>query len=330
MNLPRRLAALGTAAALLTVLAACSSTSGGGSSDASTAGTDGSFPTTVQTEFGAVTVTSSPKRVVALGWGDAETALALGVQPVGASDWLAFGGTGVGSWAAKKYSKAPTLIGTLSPSYEKIAALKPDLILDTKSSGDATRQQRLAQIATTVDVPKGATGYATTLDQQVTTIAAALGKQAEGKKLLAGVDSAFTTTAAAHPAFKGKTVTVASYTSAGWGAYTTTDARVKFMQRLGLTQNPKVAELGTSSFSVNISSEQLQLLDADVLIILPIGETASAVKASALYDTIPAVKDGHSVILGDTASLAFSDNTTLSTQYALDTVTPLVAKALGK
>jgi iron complex transport system substrate-binding protein len=36
---------------------------------------------------------------VALGWSDAETALALGVQPVGASDWLAFGGEGVGPWA---------------------------------------------------------------------------------------------------------------------------------------------------------------------------------------------------------------------------------------
>lgn len=45
----------------------------------------------VPTKFGEVTIPAEPKRVVALGWGDAETALALGVQPVGASDWLAFG-----------------------------------------------------------------------------------------------------------------------------------------------------------------------------------------------------------------------------------------------
>lgn len=43
--------------------------------------------------------------VVALGWSDAEVALALGVQPVGASDWLGFGADnkGVGSWAVGEY-----------------------------------------------------------------------------------------------------------------------------------------------------------------------------------------------------------------------------------
>ncbi|MBJ7453295.1 MAG: ABC transporter substrate-binding protein, partial [Blastococcus sp.] len=55
----------------------------------------GAFPVTVTTAFGDVEIEEEPVRVVALGWGDAETALALGVQPVGASDWLAFGGEGV-------------------------------------------------------------------------------------------------------------------------------------------------------------------------------------------------------------------------------------------
>ena len=54
------------------------------------------FPVTVSTAFGDVTVEEEPTRVVALGWSDAETALALDVQPVGASDWLGFGGEGVG------------------------------------------------------------------------------------------------------------------------------------------------------------------------------------------------------------------------------------------
>ena len=85
------------------------------------------FPVTVATKFGPVTIEKQPTRVVALGWGDAETALALGVQPVGASDWLAFGGEGVGPWAAGRYDQAPKIIGTTEPSFEAIAALKPDL-----------------------------------------------------------------------------------------------------------------------------------------------------------------------------------------------------------
>src|SRR3978361_406368 len=87
-----------------------SSGSAGGSS-----GSSGAFPVTVGTAFGDVRVAAAPKRVVALGWGDAETALALGVQPVGASDWLAFGGEGVGPWAAGLYDAAPTIIDTLQP-----------------------------------------------------------------------------------------------------------------------------------------------------------------------------------------------------------------------
>ena len=49
---------------------------------------------TVSTMFGDVEVPANPERVVALGWSDAETALALGTQPVGVADWMAFGGKG--------------------------------------------------------------------------------------------------------------------------------------------------------------------------------------------------------------------------------------------
>ena len=51
--------------------------------------------------------------------------------------------------------EAPQLIGTLEPEYEKVAALKPDLILDTKSSGDQDRYDTLKGIAPTVGVPTG-------------------------------------------------------------------------------------------------------------------------------------------------------------------------------
>src|SRR5699024_8469305 len=84
--------------ASLLVLAGC----GGGDSESS----DTSGPS-VDTKFGSVDVPADPQRVVALGWGDAETALALGVQPVGASDWVEFGGMGVGPWAEDLYDEAP-------------------------------------------------------------------------------------------------------------------------------------------------------------------------------------------------------------------------------
>ena len=179
------LAALIVIPALL--LTACSGAAGAASSTntSSTAGgsTD-AYPVTIATKFGDVTIKSRPTRVVALGWGDAETALELGVQPVGASDWLGFGGNGVGPWDADKYTAKPEIIETLQPNYEKIAALKPDLILDVRSSGDTQRYQKLSSIAPTVDVPKDGTNYLTTTAEETTMIAEALGEKANGQALL--------------------------------------------------------------------------------------------------------------------------------------------------
>src|SRR5690606_14896223 len=88
------------------VLTGCGTTapSADPSAGSSQGGDEGAFPATIDTEFGPITVESQPIRVVALGWGDAEAALALGVEPVGASDWLAFGGNGVGPWATSLYT----------------------------------------------------------------------------------------------------------------------------------------------------------------------------------------------------------------------------------
>src|SRR5688500_13343978 len=111
-RLALRSAALLAAAALVT---SCGSDPAAEPADAGAGGatSGGAFSVTVSTAFGDVTVEEEPARVVALGWSDAETALALDVQPVGASDWLGFGGEGVGPWAAGRYDQAPEIIETL-------------------------------------------------------------------------------------------------------------------------------------------------------------------------------------------------------------------------
>lgn len=202
----RRSLAVVLAAGSGLVLAACSDSQAENSADGPTrAGSEGgAFPATLDTAFGEITLEATPQRIVALGWGDAETALSLGVQPVGASDWLAFGGEGVGPWAEGLYDTAPTIIETLEPSYEAIAALEPDLILDVKSSGDQDRYDRLSQIATTVGVPSGGENYLTTPEQQLTMIAQALGVPDAAQALQEEVDSLFREAASAHEDWAGE------------------------------------------------------------------------------------------------------------------------------
>ncbi|WP_432512789.1 ABC transporter substrate-binding protein [Kineococcus sp. SYSU DK001] len=266
--------------------------------------------------------TTTPQRVVALGWGDAETALALGVQPVGASDWLAFGGEGVGPWAAGLYDTPPQIIGTLEPSYEAIAALEPDLILDVKSSGDRQRYDTLSGIATTIGVPAGSENYLTSQRDQVTTIAEALGRTEEGERLLAGIDDAFTAAAAAHPQWEGATFTAASRTTRGWGAYVAGSERVAFAERLGFVQNPAVAALpvGETGFSVPISAEQLEVVDADVVVVFPIGVPAQEVLADPVLTSVPAAAAGRLLVFEKDLAAAYSLSSVLSTRWALDRV----------
>jgi iron complex transport system substrate-binding protein len=309
--------------ASLLVLAGC----GGGDSESS----DTSGPS-VDTKFGSVDVPADPQRVVALGWGDAETALALGVQPVGASDWVEFGGTGVGPWAEDLYDEAPEIIATMEPDYEAIAALEPDLILDTNSSGEQERYDRLSEIAPTVGVPEGGDNYLTTMDQQVDLVAEALGKEDEGKSLLDDLDQTFEDAAKDHPEFDGKSVTVAAKTSEGWGAYVEASSRVQVMERLGFTQSSKIDESKAEGFSVPVSEENLETLDADVLLTFPIYIPDADVTDDEAYQRIPAVEDGRSLVFTDDMDelrKAFSLNSILSAKYAAENLPEKLAKIVN-
>lgn len=318
-----------TFAAAALVLSGCAGTSGSNaaaSSPSSSSQAGGAYPVSIPTKFGDVKIAKKPTRVVALGWGDAETALELGVQPVGASDWLGFGGDGVGPWDAGKYTTKPAIIGTLQPNYEQIAALHPDLILNVRSSGDAAEYQKLSSIAPTVDVPKGGDNYLTTTTQETLMIAEALGEKAKGEALLTKVDDAFAKAAVAHPNWKGKTVTIATRTSNGWGAYTEGDVRVGFLQRLGLKQSPKIAKLKPNStgFSVSISDEQLDLLNADLIVAFPIFIPTSQITDDAQWKAVPAVAAGRDIVIDGTLSNAFSDGTPGAELYALNKLIPMI------
>ncbi|GAB2448453.1 iron complex transport system substrate-binding protein [Conyzicola lurida] len=327
---------IGIAAVVLAALTLSACSTGASSTeesdDSPTTTTAGTFPATVDTKFGEVTIDEQPLRIVALGWGDAETVLALGGQPVGASDWLGFGGDGVGPWAEGMYEESPEIIATLEPSYEAIAALEPDLILDTKSSGDQDRYDRLSEIATTVGVPEGGDSYLTTTEQQVELIAGALGLPDEGDALLADVDAAFETVATEHPEWDGLTVAAATKTSEGWGAYIEGSGRVSYLEHLGFVQSPAIAAIETNAggFSVDISSENLDVIDADLIVAFPIFIDTTEITEDPQWLAVPAVEAGHAVVIDGDISSAYSLGTTLATQYSIDTLVPLLEEATAE
>ncbi|MCW5954566.1 MAG: hypothetical protein KIT69_20120, partial [Propionibacteriaceae bacterium] len=96
------------------------------------AGTAGPLAT-VDTLFGPVEIpqpADGELTVVALGWSDAEIALALGVQPVAVYDWQGFGeaNKGVGPWATTLFGETtPAIIANVGDEldYETIQTLDP-------------------------------------------------------------------------------------------------------------------------------------------------------------------------------------------------------------
>ena len=327
--------ALRGAALLATALVVTSCGSGDDSgSEAESSGTGSgsseAFPVTVSTAFGDVTVEEEPTRVVALGWSDAETALALGVQPVGASDWLAVGGNGLGEWVEEGYDEDPEMIETLEPSFEAIAALEPDLILDTRSSGAQERYDLLSEIAPTIGQPEGVGPYQTTWQQQLDLVGQALGKTDEAADLEAQVEQAFTDAAEAHPEFDGTEVAVGAYTSEGFGAYVSGDARVAFMEQLGFQNKQAIEDQATENFFIPVSEEQLNLLDAELTVVFPIFVEASEFTGNPLWQALPSVQEGRAVVLDDTTvTNAFSSASAPGLRYALDATVPMFADALN-
>ncbi|GGA16615.1 hypothetical protein [Sediminivirga luteola] len=82
---------------------------------------------------------------------------------------------------------------------------------------------------------------------------------------------------------------------------------------------------------MSLPEEQLGLLDADLIVVFPIGVSASDVTGQVLFEQLPAVQDGRAIVFDEddeAIRLAYSANTVLSVPYALENVVPLLSDAL--
>ncbi len=97
--------------------------------------------------MGETEVPANPQRVVVLDEGPLNTALALGIKPVGAV--TAFEGTDFPAYLGDTTAGIQNVGTILEPNLEAIAGLQPDLILSIKARHEAIYPQ-LSEIAPTV------------------------------------------------------------------------------------------------------------------------------------------------------------------------------------
>lgn len=323
--------------ALTTVLLATTSLAACGSGDDkaadTSAGTASSgFPVTLKNTFGETTIAKKPERIVTLGWNAQDVVYALGETPVGMPK-VTYGPTadGVTAWDADKFDKSKTTLLDTGDKYpfEKIAALKPDVILAPYEGFDAATYKTLSDIAPTVAYP-GAP-WQTTWQDQTLLVGEALGKKADAEKLITGIEDKIKQVAAKHPEFKDKTITVGSFGAENY-VYMPGDPRVQILNEMGFKNAPGVEALEKTNtkkeFSLTISKEKVADVDADVLIAYVDGIGTQKFLADPVYSSLKAVKSGGVYAMQDQQVISgMSAVSVLSVPWVLDKVLPGLSKA---
>lgn len=214
---------------------------------------------------------------------------------------------------------------------DEIAALEPDLIIGTNSGMSEEDYDRLSAIAPTVAYPE--TPWSTPWRDSVEIVGEAIGRPEQAQQAIADTEAAIEATAAEYPQLEGTTFAWGWFTptdTSTVGLYTVTDLRPQFLTELGMVDSPLVQELSTEgAFSVNVSAEQADTIDADVFVFYTEGDFgADQVLADPLLSQIPAMATGAYVASSDQqAALGMSSPTPLSIPVALETFVPDVAEA---
>lgn len=323
------------ATAALVLAAGCSS---GADTDTSSTPSNGAFPVTIDHTFGSTEVASEPRRIVTMGWNASDILGALDITPVG-QPLYEYGAddNGVMPWAQQFYDADATTLyadpAAGEPSIEEIATLEPDLVLAPYEGFDQSYYDTLSSVAPVVAYPGGA--WQTTWQDQTTIIGEAVGKQQQAQELIDGMGERLADEAEANPEFAGKTVAVVNVDTDGGqtNVYLPSDPRVQVLTEMGFVNAPGVVALdeadGTDSFYATISQENVQSIDADVIIAFtPDGFEFSSVPALA---TLPAVERGSAITLSDTQVVAGLSNVNpVSTPWVLDRILPQLQDAAAR
>ncbi|MGN9845270.1 iron-siderophore ABC transporter substrate-binding protein [Nonomuraea sp. H19] len=330
----RRLAAILSAATLSAgLLAGCGSDSAEKPSDNAPAAAAGVFPLTVEHAFGSTQITKAPERVVSVGYTDDQAILAFGIKPVGMVDqypnppgktpdintqW---------PWVKDKWGDTrPEVImsnGDAGPNYEKIAALRPDLIIAVYSEIDQAAYDKLSKIAPTVGRTKAEKEpFSAPWQDNAVHIAKALGKETEGTQLVQGIQDKLDAARKAHPEFADQTAVALSWYKGSVAPFTTTDVRGRLISGIGFKGATEIDKIAGGKFYTLLSPERIDLIDVDRIFVINDQADQDALKKFKLFTNLSAAKNGKVSYLldseGPAIGAAMSQGTLLSLPYAID------------
>lgn len=255
----------------------------------------------IEHKYGTTEISGTPERVVTVGFIDHDGVLALGIVPVGltAGEYSADQPYGVWPWAQDELGGGqPEVLPDTEVNFERIAALRPDLILAVYSGITDQDYEKLSRIAPTVAQSGEHPEYGTPWDEMTRVIGRALGKEERAEERIAEVEARFAEARQQHPEFNGKAAVYAGRLEAGgYYAETKGSSRVGVLTSLGFTIPD---EIRSDKFYAEISREQIGLFDSDVLV-WELGEpqARTAIESDPLYQQLDVTREGRDVFIED-------------------------------
>lgn len=300
---------------------------GGGGEDAS--GESG----VIEHKHGSTEIPEAPERIVTVGLTDQDPVLALGVTPVGTTEWFGEEPGAIFPWARDYVEgQTPEVVGDAeSINFESVAALEPDLILGLYSGLSRDQYDTLSEIAPVVAQPGEYADYGVPWQEQTRRIGRALGREERAGELISQTEARFEEARENNPQFEGASGVVATFQPGYYYVYGPQDSRGRFMSLLGFDIPGEIAELAGDDFGAEISRERLEITDADALVWLVNSEQeGEELRRDSLYRQLEASREDRDLFLINGGPLynAFSFNSVLSLPFLLDEIVPDLGAAV--
>lgn len=300
------------------------------------------YPVTITHAYGETVIESKPERVVTLGWGNQDTALALGIVPVGvsAANYGYVTEHKLHEWTDEAFlelgeSEPNVFDDTDGYDYEAISDAAPDVILAAYSGMTEEEYNTLSEIAPVV--PFEETAWKTSWREQTIRNAEGLGMKEAGEELVKQTEDMIAEKVSEHPEFKGVKAGffwISADDFSTFYAYLPADPRASYLQDLGFEFPKSIKNLAGdgNDFSVTLSRESVEALsDIDLMVVYGDEELLKALQADKIMSEIPAIKNGAVVLLDSTSRLAASTTPSiLSIPATIDEYLDVLSEACGK
>ena len=305
-------------------LAAC----GDSAKDESTPGTEGAhaevnaFPVTIDHKFGSTTIGQAPSRIAAVGIGDADVLLSLGLTPVLVPVWKGSTDDGIGVWADSAVQGAePTPLANATTDFdiETIVAAAPDLIIAVNNAIDEDLYKQLSAIAPTVLHAADQTDWVLPWQEVTTRIGTAVGVPAQAKKEVQEVEDLIVRTRAENPQFEGKTAAlVIRWSDGNLRAFSPEAARAQLLTQLGFTAPAALKDRFAGKLNYEISAENYDLLECDYLLFDNYEKARAEMESQPAFTNLNVVETGGLISLDPIVSDAVSMPNPLTIPFVLE------------